>query len=247
LVGYYEEHTLRKSFNAFIVICNDFVWSIFMFFLQDSVSQFKLRLAAMLATASVVLGLSACSAAPPAQAPAMPEPPAVINDDAYVTHVAQRTVQWDRVAFRQWLEKEQLVSFFPKDMGIPGVKGTTPMRGTWGQNGAIRRVELDDGHYAFDLILNNRYPDVFAYQVFGFTSQAGRVADYIRAELRYTELSPGVTQLQWTYAMRPKSALTKPLVSQFMTSRIQPYMEAGMDNMAKAAAVAARRAKVVQQ
>jgi hypothetical protein len=185
------------------------------------------------------MGLTACSAAPPAQAPGLAEPPAIAQDENYVTHVSTRTVNWDRVSFRRWLEREQLVSFFPKDMGIAGVKSTTPMRGTWGQNNAIRRVELEDGHYAFDFIVNNRYPDVFQYQVYGLTNDLGRVAEYVRAELKYSEDKPGVTTLQWTYAARPKSAITKSLLDNAMKNRIAPYMEAGMTNMAAAAAKAA--------
>jgi hypothetical protein len=72
------------------------------------------------------------------------------------------------------------------------------VQGTWGQNGAIRRVNLDNGHYAFDLILNNQFPDVFQYQVFGFTNEAARVAEYIYAELKYTEPAPGKTLLTWS-------------------------------------------------
>jgi hypothetical protein len=187
----------------------------------------------------LVMGLTACSATPPSQAPALAEPPAIAQDDNYVTHVTTRTVNWDRVTFRRWLEREQLVSFFPKDMGIAGVKSTTPMRGTWGQNNAIRRVELEDGHYAFDFIINNRYPDVFQYQVYGLTNDLGRVAEYVRAELKYSEDKPGVTTLQWTYAARPKSAITKSLLDNAMKNRIAPYMEAGMTNMTAAAAKAA--------
>jgi hypothetical protein len=198
-----------------------------------------LRATTLVLLTSVVL--AACSSAPPASAPELATPPAIVNDDNYVTHITKRTIKWDRVQFRRWLETKQLVTFFPKDKGIAGVKGTTPMRGTWGQNGAIRRVSLDDGHYAFDLIINNQYPDVFQYQVFGFTNDAGRVAEYVRAELKYIEDKPGVTTLQWTYSLRPKSALTRPLLNSFVQNKLIPYMEEGMDNMAKAAEAAAKQ------
>lgn len=187
------------------------------------------------------LVLAACSATPPSVAPELSNPPAIVQDDNYITHITKRTIQWDRVQFRRWLETNQLVSFFPKDKGIAGVKSTAPMRGTWGQNGAIRRVSLDDGHYAFDLILNNQYPDVFQYQVFGFTNEASRVTEYVRAELKYIEDKPGVTTLQWTYSLRPKSTLTRPLLNSFVQNKLIPYMEEGMDNMAKAAQVAAKQ------
>jgi hypothetical protein len=194
------------------------------------------RLRSTAALLLISLLLAACSISPPASPPELGTPPVVVNDDNYITHITKRTINWDRVQFRRWLETNQLVTFFPKDKGIAGVKSTTPMRGTWGQNGAIRRVSLDDGHYAFDLIINNQYPDVFQYQVFGFTNDASRVTEYVRAELKYIEDKAGVTTLQWTYSLRPKSALTRPLLNSFVQNKLIPYMEEGMDNMAKAAA-----------
>jgi hypothetical protein len=200
---------------------------------------FSHRNFASLLLASSLLSLGACSVNPPNVAPDMTAPPAIANDDNYVSHVATRTVNWDRASFRRWLEKEQMVSFLPKDQGIPGVTGTTAMRGTWGQNGSVRRVSLDNGHYAFDQVTLNQQPDLFQYQVYGFTNEAARVAQYIRAEFKYSEPSPGVTTLQWTYSMRPNSALTKLLVESYVNNKLRPYMEAGMDNMAAAARKAA--------
>jgi hypothetical protein len=201
------------------------------------------RLTTSMVFVTALFALAGCAVTPPAVAPEMSPPPAIINDNNYVSHVATRTVNWDRASFRRWLEKEQMISFLPKDQGIPGVRGATPTRGTWGQNGAVRRVSLDNGHYAFDHITNNQFPDLFQYQVYGFTNEAARVAEYIRAEFKYTETAPGVTTLQWTYAMRPKSALTKLFVEQYMNSKMRPYMEAGMDNMVAAATKAAAAAR----
>jgi hypothetical protein len=201
------------------------------------------RLATIVTFAIALSTLAACTVAPPATAPEMSPPPPIVNDDNYVSHVATRTVNWDRASFRRWLEKEQMISFFPKDQGLPGVKGTTPTRGTWGQNGSIRRVALENGHYAFDHVVNNQFPELFQYQVYGFTNEGARVAEYIRAEFKYIENSPGVTTLQWTYAMRPKSSLTKLFVERYMTNTMRPYMEAGMDNMVAAATKAAAAAR----
>ncbi len=187
--------------------------------------------------------LQACAIQPPKTAPGLSDPPAMVQDEYYVTHQVSRTVNWDRVSVRRWLEKEQLITFFPKDMELPSVVGQTPMRGNWGENGAIRRVELNDGHFAFDHILNNRYPDVFQYQVYGFTNLAGRISEYVYAEIKYEETKPNVTEIVWTYRMRPKSSLTKPVVQFFITRRLAPYMEAGMTNMARAAEIAAAKAK----
>jgi hypothetical protein len=197
--------------------------------------------------AGSVLAISAgCAVSPPQQAPASAQAPAIDPKAEYVSYTTSRTIDWDRASFRRWLEARQLVSFFPKDMGIPGVASTTPIQGTWGQNGAIRRVHLDNGHYAFDLILNNQFPEVFQYQVFGFTNEAARVADYIYAELKYTEPAAGKTLLTWTYSMKPKSGLTRPLASFFINNRFAPYMEAGMNNMVTAAKDAAAQAKKAQ-
>jgi hypothetical protein len=189
--------------------------------------------------ALVVVGtaalLSACAGTPPATAPGVPDVPTVATDDGYVSIVSSRTVNIERAQFRRWLEARQLVTFMPKDKGLPGVKETVPMVGTWGGNGAIRRVHLDDGHFAFDKITDNKFPEHFQYQVFGFTNFAGRIAEYIRAELKYSEDKAGVTTLTWTYSMRPKSAITKPVVSFFINNRFAPFMEATLDNMVVAA------------
>jgi hypothetical protein len=189
----------------------------------------------------VLVALSACSTTPPGNAPSFTEPPTMAADDNYVSHTASRTVEWDIVSFRRWLEKEQMITFLPKDQGIPGVQSATPMRGTWGQAGSVRRVNLDNGHYVFDHVTNTQFPGLFQYQVYGFTNEAGRVAEYIKAEFRYTETRPGFTTLQWTYAMRPKSMLTQPFVKSFMSNKMVPYMEQGMDTMAQAAKRAAGR------
>jgi hypothetical protein len=79
-----------------------------------------------------------------------------------------------------------------------------------------------------------------------YNYEAARVADYIYAELKYTEPVPGKTTLTWTYSMKPASALTRPLASNFINSRFAPYMEAGMDNMLKAAQAAAAEQKKAQ-
>jgi Polyketide cyclase / dehydrase and lipid transport len=203
-------------------------------------SQAFTRLASITTMIATMIAItSGCTTAPPANAPVFSEPPAVIADNNYVSHVAVRTVEWDVASFRRWLEKEQMITFLPKDQGIPGAKSATPMRGTWGQNGSVRRVNLENGHYVFDHITNTQFPELFQYQVYGFTNEAGKVAEYIKAEFRYTEAKPGFTTLQWTYSMRPKSMFTRPFVNSFMNDKMKPYMEAGMDNMATAAKKAA--------
>jgi hypothetical protein len=144
----------------------------------------------------------------------------------------------------QFLRRRAVQAGCAKECGV-GRKAAASVqqRGTWGSDGAIRRVELLDGHYAFDHIIQNRQPDLFYYQVYGFTNQAARIASYIRAEFRYEELGPQQTRMHWTYSMRPKAFWSGPLVGSFVNNRIKPYMEAGMTKMAEEAAKAAAAAK----
>jgi hypothetical protein len=192
------------------------------------------RLAATACIATGLATVAGCASVPDAPPPLV-APPAVVNDDNYVTHVTSRTVNGEPAQVKAWLEQKQLASFFPKDQGIAGVKRTVPLVGVWGTNGSIRRVELDDGHYAFDHVIENVDARMFRYQIYGLTNVAGTVSEYVHARIEYFKASERQTEVKWTYAVRPKSFITKPLVTRFVDNQLKPYMEAAMDNMRDAA------------
>ncbi|MEL6735028.1 MAG: hypothetical protein AAFO98_04000 [Pseudomonadota bacterium] len=162
-------------------------------------------------------------------------PPALLNASQYYTHTTGREVKAPRLQVKKWLERRRLVSFMEPTEGLPSVVSTTPISGKWGENGALRYANLDDGNTAIDLIIENRDPDLFHYQVFGFTAPSRFVINHIQGRLEYSQNSDGVTTINWTYAIAPNGLLTGPVAGYVLRNTIMPFMEATMDRMTTAA------------
>lgn len=96
-------------------------------------------------------------------------------------------------------------------------------------------MTLADGHAIIERILANE-PDLLRYQIWVFTNAAGRGVDQIVAEQRFVEVAPGRTRFEWTYAMAPKSIVTRPFVARMRTRTLQPYLQDAADAMAGAVA-----------
>lgn len=95
--------------------------------------------------------------------------------------------------------------------------------------GDRRRVELADGHYAVETILESTDERLY-YQVWGFTSQAGRFANYATGEFVYDDRGDK-TLVTWTYRFRPNSLVSRLPLSIFVRNSFKGFMENGLARM----------------
>lgn len=187
---------------------------------------------AVLALAVTTVG---CSAILNTSEPNPDQPPALKAIDDYSLHTTSRVLNGSQQDVKDWLEDARLVTFMEATPGIPGVVSTTPISGEWGENGATRYANLDNGHTAIDRIIENRDPDLFHYQVYGFTAPSRFIVNHIVGRIEYTPVSAQQTRVSWSYAISPTSWTTRPIAGNFLKNRIVPFMENTMNNMAEAA------------
>jgi hypothetical protein len=194
-----------------------------------------IALAALLGAGSVA---AACASPPPATPPDYSGPRPELVETGWISHRAEIVIDTPLSFYDAWRQEVPLSDVLPGAPGIPAVAGTEPLSGDWDQVGARRRVLLADGHQAVEQVLANEGPALFRYQVWGFTSPAGRFADYAVGEFRLAEAGPGRTRVTWTYAFDPSSPLARVPLWLFVQTQFRPFMEAGLRRM-KAGAEAA--------
>jgi len=171
-----------------------------------------------------------CAATPPSEPPDYSAGPPAIANGFHVTNVETALINVSRSKFFEWQEQTELSEVLTPTDGMPAVQDTVVIDGgDWGQVGDKRRIDLADGHYAVETILSST-DDGLAYQVWGFTSQAGRFADYATGEFVYEDKGDK-TLVTWTYRFRPNSLLSRIPLSLFVRNTFQGFMENGLANM----------------
>jgi hypothetical protein len=75
-------------------------------------------------------------------------------------------------------------------------------------------VVLEDGHFTAEEILVDQ-PDVFRYMVWGYTNYARLMVAHAIGEFIYED-EGGKTRLTWTYSFRPRSAIVRPFLANFV-------------------------------
>lgn len=113
------------------------------------------------------------------------------------------------------------------DGGFPAVEATQPLVGDWiagDRVGDRRWVRFEDGHYLAEEVLVDD-PDVFRYQIWGFTTLQRFALRYGVAEFRYEAEGDG-TRLSWTYSFLPTSSILSGAVQGFLDSTMTPMMQA---------------------
>lgn len=190
----------------------------------------KIRQHLLLTFAALFFTVSCTSSPPPSVPPDYSSGPPEIAEGFHVTNVETLTIEVPRSEFLAWKKRTKLSDILTPTDGMPAVKNTVPLvGGEWGQAGDKRRVELADGHYAVETILSST-DDRFTYQVWGFTSPAGRFADYATGEFLYEDQGEQ-TFVTWTYRFRPNSLLSRIPVAFFVRNTFQGFMENGLANM----------------
>ena len=185
--------------------------------------------------------VASCTSAitPPETPPAYSEPPP-LADDGYVTVVTSAEIPMSVSDLRAFLIDRPFITFLEATESISPHVSEQPLSGEWLTPGAVRRLQLADGHYVIERVLENE-PELFSYQAWVFTNAAARGVNHIFGEQRFIALSPEQTRFEWTYNVKPKSAVTAFFVRRQVPELTQ-FMDVGTQAMAAAAAEVATRA-----
>ncbi|HEX3886253.1 MAG TPA: SRPBCC family protein [Phenylobacterium sp.] len=96
-----------------------------------------------------------------------------------------------------------LDEMIPATRQLPGVTGTTLLTpGSWGSVGGRRHVHLSDGSQTTERVLDAQPGAHFRYQVWDYTTAAGKPIAYALGEFLFKQLEGGRTEIVWTYAFR---------------------------------------------
>ncbi|MEM8771830.1 MAG: hypothetical protein AAGD92_09310 [Pseudomonadota bacterium] len=181
----------------------------------------------------IALLTTGCNApAPPATPPAYSQPPDVAAS-GFVTIVLEETINMSIPQLRAFLTERPLTDFLEATETISPPASAEILKGAWPTAGAVRRLQLEDGHYVIERILENR-PDFFQYQIWVFTNSAGRGVEQIIGEQRFIPITETETKFQWSYNVKPKSAFTKIFVKR-QKPELRAYLATASRSMAAAA------------
>jgi hypothetical protein len=96
-----------------------------------------------------------------------------------------------------------LEEMIPATRQLPGVTGTTLLTpGPWGGVGERRHVHLTDGSQTTEQGLASTPGERFAYEVWDYTTAAGKPIAYALGEFLFKPLEGDRTEIAWTYAFR---------------------------------------------
>ncbi len=190
-----------------------------------------MRLASLASLAGVASLAAACASPPPVTPPDYSGPRPELVEAGWISHRAEVVIDTPLSFYDAWRQEVPLSEVLPGAPGIPAVAGTEVISGDWDAVGARRRVILADGHQAVEEVLANDGPALFRYQVWGFTSPAGRFADYAVGEFRLAEAGTERTRVTWTYAFDPSSPLARVPLWLFVQTQFRPFMETGLERM----------------
>jgi len=99
-----------------------------------------------------------------------------------------------------------LEAMIPQTRRLPGVTGVTPLTpGAWGAVGGRRHVHLSDGSQTTEQVLEAVPGERFRYEVWDYSTAAGKPIAYALGEFVFKALEGGKTEIAWTYAFRLRS------------------------------------------
>jgi len=174
--------------------------------------------------------LAACgSVAPPSEPPAYSEPPALATE-GLVPILVTADLPFDVPGSRDYAARTPIVEFFEQTGSIAPPASSEILSGTWPEVGAVRRIRLTDGHYVIERIMQNE-PEEFIYQIWVFTNEAARGVQQIVGTQKFIDAGPDVTRFEWTYAVKPKNAITRIFV-QRQVPELKDYLQTAVDGWA---------------
>ena len=160
-------------------------------------------------------------------------PPALRGAKGYVTNVEVAIFHGpvgDVKAALQTADRGVLAYTQPTPR-IPAISELLPVEGLFPNQGAVRRVILEDGNSVVERVLENS-DTVFSYQIWGFTASNARALNHIKGEFRYVEIDQDTTEVTWTYAIAPRAFLVRPFIRNFLKNDFAPFMESGLQGAA---------------
>ncbi|WP_111656259.1 SRPBCC family protein [Isoalcanivorax indicus] len=178
-----------------------------------------------------LLSLSACVSVPATDPSFSTEPPRQV-DRSSIIHTVEVDIQAPADALLDWIITVPLEDVFLAYRSLPGVATSEVLTDTWGTPGTRRRVRLEDGHQVVEQLLSVVPGEHFSYQLWGFTNEAGLLAEYAigRFEL---ESRPGgeLTRVTWTYSFTPKGPVRRIPLSLFVRTNWRGYMSAALERL----------------
>lgn len=185
---------------------------------------------------------------PPSVPPEFEDPRPDPAQSGYVSHTESALIEVPVEYYRRWVNSDEvdLSDLIQGSEGLPSVVGTRVLRGSFelgdDRVGARRRVELSDGHFVAEEVLEDT-PRNFRYMIWGFTSYQRLAVDHAVAEFVFEDRGEK-TQLTWTYSFHPRSGLLRPFVAKFVNGVWVDLMRKAIEGMrtgAEASLASSRR------
>jgi hypothetical protein len=130
-------------------------------------------------------------------------PPAIDADAPMLAHTERIVVGRPAPAVFRYVLEGPLQDMIPVTRRLPGVTGTTMLTpGAWGAVGGRRRVHLSDGSRTTEQVLESRPDERFRYQVWDYTTPAGKPIAYALGDFEFRPVDGSATEIVWTYAFR---------------------------------------------
>ena len=159
-------------------------------------------------------------------------PPDLADETAYLTNTVTVTLPGDLATVRAAMDTTPITDFLRPTDRIPAIDGFTVLEGTWGEPGAVRRVDLADGSTVMERVLTND-ADEFSYQIWAISTAEGRFIDHIYGRFDLTEVT-GETTIAWSYNVKPTVFFARPSIRGFLENDFAPFMEGGMSGFVDA-------------
>lgn len=172
---------------------------------------------------SSLLLLVACASNTPPASPPIATPPPPVSTEGAIPVTVYAELPFDLEGARAYAERRSIVDFMEQSEDIARPVDGVILSGTWGEPGAVRRLELEDGHFVIERILENE-PNLFRYQIWVFTNELGLGVEQIVGTQLYSLNEDGNVEFEWTYAVKPKNWFTAILVRRQIPS-VEAFLE----------------------
>jgi hypothetical protein len=130
-------------------------------------------------------------------------PPAIDPKAATIARTERIVVARPADAVFAYVVAGPLAEMIPVTKQLPGVTGTTLLTpGPWGGVGERRLVHLSDGSQTTEQGLESAPGERFRYEVWDYSTAAGKPIAYGLGEFVFKVLEGGRTEIAWTYAFR---------------------------------------------
>lgn len=131
---------------------------------------------------------------------------------------------------RAWLsDGNKIVAEMESTDNIAKPVETVYLTGNWPEDGATRRVKLEDDHFVLERVVSNT-PASFQYQIWNLTAPAGKSVDHIHGIQAFEALDDEITRLTWTYKVKPDAGFKKPFVQRFVNNDVTPFLSMAVEN-----------------